>query len=206
MKRQVLRGQALAPPSGATGEPRPTGQRTQRAEAHKRNTKRGMRSECSRKNRKEKINFARRNWRKEKQEPLPTPCGLGEPPRVPPLPQETSCQQDKIERERLQTADIRESAQPENSRTNLNKINYNRPIRIASLNMQGNKLDDAVQFMRKMKIDIMAIQGTTIAINHTFNIEEYTVITSTSNTQVAKPMVIETVNWKKQEQKQTRRT
>ena len=62
--------------------------------------------------------------------------------------------------------------------------------------MQGNKLDDAVQFMRKMKIGIMAIQETTIAINHTFNIEEYTVITSTSNTQVAEPMVIEKVNWK----------
>ena len=41
------RGEALTPPSGATGEPRPYDQRTQRAEAkpRKRNKKRGLRSE-----------------------------------------------------------------------------------------------------------------------------------------------------------------
>ena len=43
----------------------------------------------------------------------------------------------------------------------------------------------------------MALQETTILINHTFSLAEFIIVLATSNTQVAKPIEITKVNWKK---------
>jgi hypothetical protein len=66
-------------------------------------------------------------------------------------------------------------------------INYNRKLKIASLNTQGNKLDEVVYFMDQTKIDIMALQDIKISLNTTFSIGNYTIITATSMKDAPKP-------------------